>query len=78
MTVLAFTVAAGFGGLVMFILQDISRAHTLGLLGTKAALTGGSADWPAYSALLAQTITVGGSVLFGVIAVEFRESTRER
>jgi ABC-2 type transport system permease protein len=79
-TALAFTIAAGFGGLVMFILQDISRARALGLLGTKAALTGGTADWPAYFTLLAQTIAVGGSVLFGVIIVwtfgrEFSQGT---
>ena len=59
-TVAAFTIAALFGGLVMFILQDLQRARALGLLGTKAALAGGNADWPAYFALLAQTVAVGG------------------
>ncbi|WP_233224018.1 hypothetical protein [Amycolatopsis sp. CA-128772] len=53
---LAFTVAAGCGGLVMFILQDPRRARAFGLLGTKATLTGGAADWPACFALLAQTM----------------------
>lgn len=79
-TVAAFTVAAGFGGLIMFILQDVRRARALGLLGTKAALTGGTADWPAYFALLAQIIAVGGAVLFGVIVIwtfgrEFSQGT---
>jgi ABC-2 type transport system permease protein len=65
----AFTVAGAFGGLVMFILQDLRRARSLGLLGTKAALTGGTADWSAYFALLGQTVAVGGALLFGLIVV---------
>jgi ABC-2 type transport system permease protein len=79
-TGLAFTIAAGFGGLVMFILQDVRRARALGLLGTKAALTGGTADWPGYFALLSQTIAVGGTLLFGLVVVwvfgrEFSQDT---
>ncbi|GLY42784.1 ABC transporter permease [Amycolatopsis sp. NBRC 101858] len=79
-TALAFAVAAGFGGLVMFILQDLRRARAFGLLGTKATLTGGTADWPAYFTLLAQSIAVGGAVLFGVIVIwtfgrEFSQDT---
>lgn len=79
-TGLAFTIAAGFGGLVMFILQDLRRAHALGLLGTKAALTGGTADWPGYFALLSQTVAVGGTLLFGLVVVwvfgrEFSQDT---
>jgi ABC-2 type transport system permease protein len=68
-TLLAFTIAAGFAALVMFILQDVRRARELGLLGAKAALTGGAADWAAYFALLAQLVAVGGTVLFGVVVV---------
>ncbi len=79
-TVVAFTVAALFGGLIMFILQDMARARSMGLLGTKAALAGGDADWPAYFALLAQTIAVGGTVIFGLVIVwmfgrEFSQNT---
>lgn len=79
-SVLAFTVAAGFGGLMMFILQDLRRARALGLLGAKAAIAGGTADWPAYFALLAQTIAVGGVMIFGLIVVwtfgrEFSQDT---
>ncbi len=49
LTVLAFTVASGVGGLFMFILQDPDRARTLGLLGAKAVqLAGATADWPSY------------------------------
>jgi ABC-2 type transport system permease protein len=79
-TILAFTIAAAFGGLVMFILQDLSRARSLGLLGAKAALAGGTADWPAYFTLLAQTVAVGGALIFGLVVVwtfgrEFSQDT---
>jgi len=69
LTVLAFTVAAGVGGLFMFILQDPDRARAMGLLGAKAQLAGGTADWPGYFALLNQTIAVGGALIFGVIVI---------
>ncbi|MEV7099621.1 ABC transporter permease [Amycolatopsis sp. NPDC051045] len=79
-TAAAFTVAGAFGGLIMFILQDLRRARSLGLLGTKASLTGGIADWPAYFTLLAQTVAVGGALLFGLLVVwlfgrEFSQDT---
>jgi ABC-2 type transport system permease protein len=69
LTVLAFTVAAGVGGLFMFILQDPGRARAMGLLGAKAQLAVGTADWPAYFALLAQTVAVGGALIFGMIVI---------
>src|SRR5438552_1987956 len=69
LTALAFTIVAVFGGLVMFILQNLDRARSLGLLGTKAALAGGTADWPAYLALLAQSVAVGGFLVFGLVVV---------
>jgi ABC-2 type transport system permease protein len=68
-TVLAFTVLVAFGGLIMFILRDLGRARSLGLLGTKAALAGGTADWPAFFALLAQSMAIGGFVVFGLVVV---------
>jgi ABC-2 type transport system permease protein len=68
-SVLAFTVVAGVGGLFMFILADQRRARALGLLGAKAELAGGTADWPAYFAFLGQAIAVGGTMVFGLIIV---------
>lgn len=68
-TMLAFAVAAAVGGLFMFILQDPDRARTLGLLGAKAQLAGGTADWPTYLGLLAQTVAVGGLLIFGLIII---------
>jgi ABC-2 type transport system permease protein len=68
-SVLAFVVAAGVGGLFMFILADQRRARALGLLGAKAQLAGGSADWPTYFAFLAQAVAVGGTMIYGLIVV---------
>ena len=53
----------------MFVLQDPARARSLGLLGTKAQLSGGTADWPGYFALLAQMVAVGGMLLFGMVLI---------
>jgi ABC-2 type transport system permease protein len=77
---LAFVVAAGVGGMFMFILQNPARARQWGLLGAKAQLTTGTADWPGYLLLLAQTIAVGGFLIFGIITIwlfgrEFAEHT---
>jgi ABC-2 type transport system permease protein len=69
LTAVAFVVTAAVGGLFMFILADPQRARSLGLLGAKAQLAGGVADWPGYFALLAQTIAVGGVLIFGVIHI---------
>jgi ABC-2 type transport system permease protein len=79
-TVAAFAVAALVGGLFMFILQDQSRARSMGLLGTKAQFAGGTADWPSYFALLAQTVAVGGTVVYGLVMIwlfgrEFSDGT---
>lgn len=68
-TVLAFTVAALVGGLFMLILQDQARARALGLLGAKASLFGGEADWPTYLGLPAQITAVGGTGVFGLVLV---------
>jgi len=79
-TVAAFTVAGMVGGLFMFILQDPGRARSLGLLGTKAQLAGGQADWAGYFALTAQMMAVGGLLVFGLVTIwlfgrEFSDGT---
>lgn len=65
----AFVVTTAVAGLFMFILRDPQRARDLGLLGTKAELSGAVADWPGYLALLAQTTAVGGVMIFGVTVI---------
>lgn len=68
-----WSIAAGFslapivGGLFMVILKDPERARQLGLLGAKAQLTTGVADWPTFTGLLAQAVAVGGGVLFAFL-----------
>lgn len=66
-------VIAGFSfaplicGLFMVILKDPEAARRIGLLGTKAQLTAGTADWPTMLSLLAQAIAIGGGVLFAFL-----------
>ena len=53
----------------MVILQNPDAARSLGLLGAKAALTAGTADWPTFLSMLGQALTVGGAVLCAVDAI---------
>jgi ABC-2 type transport system permease protein len=68
-----WALAAGFTlmplvlGLFMIILEDPERARSLGLLGAKAQLTAGTADWPTYLDMLGQAMTVAGAVLFAFL-----------
>lgn len=64
---IGFSFAPVVGGLFMFILKDPERARRLGLLGLKAQLTGGTADWPTYFGLLGQALAVGGGFLFALL-----------
>ena len=64
---IGFSIAPLVMGLFMVILKDPERARALGLLGTKAALTAGTADWPTYWSLLGQAVTVGGAILFAFL-----------
>jgi ABC-2 type transport system permease protein len=66
-------VAAGFSlaplvmALFMLILKDPEGARALGLLGAKAQLTAGTADWPTFLGMLGQATTVGGAVLLAFL-----------
>jgi ABC-2 type transport system permease protein len=51
----------------MVILKDPEGARRLGLLGTKAQLTAGTADWPTMLGMLAQAVAVGGAILFAFL-----------
>jgi ABC-2 type transport system permease protein len=68
-TVLAMTLAGLVSGFFVFVLQDVDRARSLGLLGTKAELVGGVADWPGYFAFAAQITSIGGLCVFGILAI---------
>lgn len=69
LTALAFTLITGVCGLFMFILADPARARAMGLLGDKAQLSGASADWPGYLALLSQAVAIGGLLVYSMIAI---------
>jgi ABC-2 type transport system permease protein len=80
LTAAAFLLAPLMGGLFMLILKDPARARAWGLLGAKAQITAGVADWPTYWGLLAQATAVGGALLFSFVAAwvfgrEFAEGT---
>jgi ABC-2 type transport system permease protein len=68
-TALGFSMAPLAGGLFMIILKDPEAARSMGLISTKAQLTMGTADWPAFFGLLAQAVAAGGMVLFSIITI---------
>ncbi len=53
--------------LFMWILREPDRAASLGLLGTKANLSGLEATWPAYAAMLTLIIGIGGMLVLAFI-----------
>ena len=56
------------GGFVMVVLKDPELARQMGLIGAKAQIAAGTADWPAYLGFLAQATAMGGLILFSFIA----------
>jgi len=68
-----WAVAAGFsmaplvGGLFMLILKNPEQARQLGILGQKAQLTAGTADWPTYLNMVGQAVAIGGGILFAFL-----------
>ena len=68
-TVLAFSLVTLISGLFMFILKDPEQARRLGLVGAKAQIFGGSANWPNFFNLAVLMMSVGGLVIFGFIFV---------
>jgi ABC-2 type transport system permease protein len=67
LTAAGFSLAPIMGGLFMFILKDPARARRMGLIGAKAQLPAGVADWPTYLGVMAQAVAVGGPVLFALV-----------
>lgn len=66
-TIMGFLIAPLVGGLFMIILKDPEAARSMGLIGTKAQLAAGTADWSTFFNLLAQAEAVGGGILFAVV-----------
>jgi ABC-2 type transport system permease protein len=65
---IGFSLAPLVMGLFMLILKDPEGARSLGLLGAKAQLAAGTADWPTFLDLLGQAMAVGGAILFTFLA----------
>ena len=66
--------------LFMWIIREPGRAASLGLLGTKANLSGLEATWPAYASALTLVVGVGGMLLLSFIVAyifgrEYTEGT---
>jgi ABC-2 type transport system permease protein len=62
-----FSVAPLVLGLFMVILKDPAAARSLGLLGAKAQLLAGTADWPTFLSMLGQAVAIGGAILFAFL-----------
>jgi ABC-2 type transport system permease protein len=68
-TALAFLLATVIGGLFMYIMKDPERARQLGIIGAKAQIFGGTADWPSFFNLMFLLVSIGGLIIFGFIFV---------
>lgn len=62
-TAFAFLLVPAAGGLFMFILKDPEGAKNMGLIGTKAQIAVGTADWTSLMQVLRQGTTIGGAIL---------------
>jgi ABC-2 type transport system permease protein len=67
LTSIGFFIFPVVGGLFMIILKDPEAAKSMGLISTKAQLTAGTADWPAFFSMIAQGTAIGGAVLFAIV-----------
>jgi ABC-2 type transport system permease protein len=65
-SMLALLIVPFMGGLFMFILKDPVLAQKLGVISAKAQITG-TADWPTFLGLLAQAVSIGGFLVFGIV-----------
>lgn len=66
-TLLGLSLAPAGLALFMWILREPGRAASMGLLGTKANLSGLEATWPFYASTLTTVIGVGGLLLLSFI-----------
>jgi ABC-2 type transport system permease protein len=68
-SIIAFIFITLISGLFMYILADPERARSMGLLGAKAQMFGGTADWTSFFSLMMILVSVGGLVVFGLIFI---------
>ena len=67
LTLAAFSLGPAAIALMMWIVREPGRAAQLGLLGTKANLSGLTATWPAYFSMLTLMVGIGGMLLMSFI-----------
>jgi ABC-2 type transport system permease protein len=66
-TLLGLSLAPLGIALMMWIVREPGRAASLGLLGTKANLSGLEATWPSYASMLTMIVGIGGLLLLSFI-----------
>ncbi|MGB8021956.1 MAG: ABC transporter permease [Candidatus Nanopelagicales bacterium] len=66
-TFVVFTVAPLAGALLVFVASDPQRARDLGLVGTKAQLSGITPDWPGLLMFATQVAVAGSLLVFSFI-----------
>jgi len=54
-------------GMFMVILKNPERAREMGLIGAKAQLAAGTADWPSFFYVMVMIGMIGGGILFGFL-----------
>lgn len=69
MSVIVFSIIPIVSGLFMLILKNPEFAKSIGLIGTKAQLAAGSADWPSFLGVIAQATAIGGFMLFSLVVI---------
>ncbi len=68
-SVLAFSFLTLIAGLFMFILKNPELASRLGLVGVKAQIFGGTADWPGLFNLVLLIASIGSLIIFGFVFI---------
>ena len=68
-SILSFSFFALIAGLFVFILKNPELANRLGLIGDKAEIFGGTADWPGLFDLVLLMASIGSLIIFGFIFV---------
>lgn len=61
----AFFLLPFIGGFFMLLLKNPEAASNAGIVGQKAKLLSGQADWPSYFSMLSQGVALGGLIVFG-------------
>ncbi|MFN8435535.1 MAG: ABC transporter permease [Anaerolineales bacterium] len=64
---MGFSVAPLIAGLFMIIMKDPDAAKSMGLIGSKAQIMTGTADWATFFSVITQAVAVAGAILFAIL-----------